>query len=90
MLGVEEAVVHHLERDARLDQSLVPAQRVVLNLRPGPRPGLRCSSRGGRRSALAGNGVHRVAAPVDRHAGRAAVRLGHVLLDRALAAHPVS
>ena len=34
--GVEQAVVHHLERNARLDQRLVPAQRVVLHLRPRP------------------------------------------------------
>ena len=31
--GVEQPVVHHLERDARLDQRLIPAQRVVLDLR---------------------------------------------------------
>ena len=37
VVGVEQPVVDHLEGDARLDQRLIPAQRVVLDLLPGLR-----------------------------------------------------
>src|ERR1700704_1037585 len=33
--GVEQAVMHHLEGDARFDQSLIPAESIVFNLRFG-------------------------------------------------------
>ena len=33
MLGVQQAVMDHLERNTRLNQRLIPAQRIVLDLR---------------------------------------------------------
>ena len=59
-LGVEQPVVHHLERNARFDQRLVPTERVVfeLGLRPvaavKPRRLLRIDHRhAGERSLMA-------------------------------------
>ncbi len=37
VLGIEQSVVHHLEGDARLDQRLVPAERMVLDFLRGAR-----------------------------------------------------